>query len=81
MYYSDNYGVSWTETQPAGDTNAAWHALVNGKTTNTLFAYVESAGGYVAVGDGVPLFKPPADIVTNKRLIAFSNNTLYYEDI
>jgi len=26
-------------------------------------------------------FAPPADIVTNKRLIAFSNDTLYYEDI
>ncbi len=27
------------------------------------------------------LFAPPADIITNKRLIAFSNNTLYYEDL
>jgi hypothetical protein len=26
-------------------------------------------------------FSPPADIVTFKRLVAFSNNTLYYEDI
>lgn len=27
------------------------------------------------------LFAPPVDIVTNKRLVAFSNNTMYYEDI
>ena len=27
------------------------------------------------------LFSPPADIITNKRLIAFSHHTLYYGDI
>lgn len=80
IYTSSDSGVNWTETRPDGDANKEWYRLVAGKTNGTLFTYITPGTAAYVFAD-LFTFAPPVDIVTNKRLIAFSNDTLYYEDI
>ena len=79
IYYSSDGGVSWNEHRPAGDTDQIWYSIATGKSNDSLLAYIYAGTMYTY--RSVFTFQPPADIVTNKRLIAFSNNTLYFEDI
>lgn len=64
---SDDY----TGGEPFIDIGAGWVEVHSPNNWSDRGFRVYSGAAFV--------FSPPADIVTTKRLVAFSNNTLYYE--
>jgi hypothetical protein len=72
-------------TETSFESSQAHHLSVStfGDSNDAiLFLQQSSSDGIIDIQQySGASFSPPADIVTIKRLVAFSNNTLYYEDI
>ena len=78
LYISTDSGVTWAETQPAGDVDKDWQGAALDSDGSNLIAMVDTGRLYTGVNTA---FQPPSDAVLVKRLVAVSENKFWYEDI
>lgn len=80
----DEAGAVVTAATVFESGQADYMAVAKFSDGNDVIAFRQagaSGPGILDIRAYTSAFAPPADIVTNKRLVAFSNNTMYYEDI
>lgn len=52
LYISSNYGITWTEVQPAGDVDGVWEASASDSDGSVLLAASQGGYAYISTDSG-----------------------------